>query len=204
MWIALAIFAAIMLMALIAVGEDIYTRLRIGDPGWVWHKIYFHRNARYAKRVGCDEGRLCKTVRVPHKPCVGCGVTTCNRGMRTDPVTLRRRMAALCGHCHWVNWGTDQPARARRRRLEWEKNTTPVRHDLLETGRFVDQYEGRTRQVLRAFATSDEEYAVVADVSVAALNSSITTLALDEEMYAEERDGETYLRRLPVRTSNNA
>jgi hypothetical protein len=71
----------------------------------------------------------------------------------------------------------------------------------LDRGPLPAQYPALTREYLRAFLDSDQEFAVV-DVDAATMAQTIGTLGFGAEVYVEIRDEKTVLRRKEQRRSN--
>jgi hypothetical protein len=130
-----------------------------------------------------------------HKNCSMCSKVTTRRAIWVDPQSLRRRMRPICYECSDRVDRMQKPYREKRVRKDWSQITTPVRNGTL-ANKMNDQYVGVVRDTIRAFSASDDEFAtVIPDVSPAALQRSIETLGLEDEMYAEQRNDTTVLRR---------
>ena len=72
--------------------------------------------------------------------------------------------------------------------------TEPATSDLL-TVELTEQYPGAVRSALRVFAESSEPFSRVSGIPANTLNDSIGALGLHDEIYAETRGTDTYLRR---------
>jgi len=118
--------------------------------------------------------------------------------LRIDPKTLRRRYVITCRDCvDEVTRSQEQlRLRDRRRRKDWDEITTPVRTEAIVRDKMPEQYPGRVRDALRAFMASDATRAIVPGIDVASLQESIASLGLHNEIYAEQRDDQTVIRRI--------
>jgi len=154
-----------------------------------------------------------KTVRVPeceafacrghlrHGRCDNCGVITCSSTIGIEnSLTLRRKKLYICDPCSFdARWKEKQKELARQRTLtDWEKVTVPVDGGAL-TQRMPEQYASKARSAVRAFFDAGFDEAVVTGSDVSTLMASARTLGLNEQVYAELRDGETVLRRIGSR-----
>ncbi len=192
-------------IVLLAVGVAVwlvrdYRHYRIGDGNGPISKVLYGRDRRRrqrdAKTVGCTA-----SYHVPgrhHGKCVDCGQWTCERAMRVEPTTLRRRMLHVCGDCNLreMRHARDDHARTLRTRFDWERYTEEPDMSLIDTGAFGDQYPGRTREAIRAFINANVTEAIV-EGSAVTYNQSIAVLGL-KEIYAETRNEKTYLRKVPT------
>lgn len=131
-------------------------------------------------------------------PCIGCGQPTHDRSVVVDS-NLRRRKPFVCSDC--CGRVGDHEYRVERTRRDWQEVTDPVRRDRLLLDQMPEQYPGISREALRAFLDSDATRAVVPDTTPSILNRTIATLGLDDEVYAEERSGETVLRKVAALTA---
>ena len=129
-----------------------------------------------------------------HGECAICGLLTCTRKAHIDPESLRRRMRYVCDKDWWAASGDDSDARKARRVKDWSEMTEPATSDLL-TVELTEQYPGAVRSALRVFAESNEPFSRVSGIPANTLNDSIGALGLHDEIYAETRGTDTYLRR---------
>lgn len=157
-------------------------------PWWT-----YHRRARRAAEIGCDQGRWCEPDK-HHGPCRVCGKPACWRTGYIEASTKRRRMGFTCRR-HGLSLDAQQEAlRTERRRADWEKLTDPIDASRLAFGQLPEQYRGPLRSTLRAFVESGADTAVCSDLNAADLNASIHALGITD-VYAEQRANETVLRR---------
>jgi len=135
----------------------------------------------------------------PCVPCDECGTKTTTRAMMIDPVSLRRTFVPRCASCRW-DYPEDpvqKELRSKRYQIDRGLLTDPLDMSSIDTHLFPEQYSSRVRRVLRAFLASEAEAGVVnEDIGASSLNQTIATLGLRDELYAEERSGQTVLRRI--------
>lgn len=134
--------------------------------------------------------------------CYKCGNNyTTGRRMWIDPGSLRRHMVAYCWDCDMndAEYGESRhqsELRNKRTQKDWQEVTTPVVADSIISDQMPEQYIGIARTAIRAFQLSDATRAIVPDISPGALQETIKVLGLGEEMYAEQRDKTTVIRRV--------
>lgn len=191
--VGLAVFAALLFRAVVK--EE-------GRLFYLWERFHWWR--RYGRRIKVPEcgesvcsGEYPKESRRNHGRCVECGAVTCRRSGWVDE-DGRRRVSHICDEHFWERkWGTTQWQRRKDRRLnDLTKLTVPPVTDHLVSNTMPDQFAGLTRDAIRAFRDSDESEVLVLKVSASAINASLRSTGLDDEMYAEIRNGETILRRV--------
>lgn len=165
---------------------------------WLLDKIA----GRNLKRRQCrldncgDRDVFCVSDPGQHRNCSRCNKVTTRRSAWIDPVSLRRRILPICYSCADHADRIQKPHREKRTRKDWSQITTPVNGNVL-VSEMADQYVGVVRDTIRAFSVSEEPFATVeANVSPGAIQRSIETLGLQNEMYAEQRDDTTVLRRV--------
>ncbi len=151
------------------------------------------REGRRERAQGCVE-HVCRPE-MRHRPCIHCGGLTDYRAAWVDPATLRRTVPYRCGTC--VNQHSDADARRRRTERDWTQVTDPLRQGAL-SDTMREQYDGRSRQIVRAFMESDSARATVTepDVQAGMLNDAIRSLGLQNDLYVEQRATTTVLRRI--------
>lgn len=175
---------------------------------WLTAQIMVGRFFNPARRPfkGCCES-LCVGRRDPykHQRCSDCGRVTCCTGLKIEPHTLRRRYVPRCQDCKTeARFNPREKAlRSERTRKDWSEVTTPIRGSAIETGVMTEQFPGKAREAIRAFADSGANFATVPDSGAADLQAAIAALGLADAMYAEQRGRTTVLRRA-VRTRNGA
>jgi hypothetical protein len=165
---------------------------------WVLDKLAGRKLKKQRCRLdNCgDKVVFCCGSPESHRQCTTCAKLTTTRKVWVDPRSLRRRIVPICYECAEKVDRMQKPYREKRVRKDWSEVTTPVRNGSLAAA-MNDQYVGVVRDTIRAFSASDEDFAtVVPEVSPAALQRSIDTLGLQDEMYAEQRDDTTVLRRI--------
>ena len=170
---------------------------------WYWNTVGRHlrRLTHPSERPirNCANRGDCRGRRHAHGTCYGCRRQTCSTALIVDPHTLRRARRRLCPDCRWRSETKEQTrARDQRRSSDWRLLTDPISTNLIRPGYMSEQFAGPVRSALRAFAESDAATAHVPNRSASELNESIKALGLVTEMYAETRNHQTILRRLPA------
>lgn len=134
-----------------------------------------------------------------HRRCTLCKGLTTSRTMRIDPISKQRKSQPLCSGCS-LRPSIDQDeqiALQKTRRLEdIEKVTVPAMDSHMDYEQMQDQYASLTRDTIRSMLSSDAEEATVFGIKAQTLNQSLLSTGLDDEMYAETRNGTTVLRRI--------
>jgi hypothetical protein len=165
----------------------------------------FHRHDRHGWREHVQNIVMkWSPDRYPDWPaCSVCGhVCGRKRGIRflyVHPFHFMRRYAFVCGkRCQRkvTAWEAMGLARKRRALHDWE-HQHPDSGFVLMTEGMPAQYPSLSRAVLRAFLTSDMEEATVDGSSPSVLNGTIKRLGFEGKVYAEERSGQTVIRRVP-------
>lgn len=145
-----------------------------------------------------DRAVFCVSAPADHRKCRTCSKVTASRRLWVDPATLKRRIVPRCETCSALREDRHQSElRTKRTRKDWQQITVPINNAVLDTHTMGEQYTGVVRDAIRAFRHSGESFATVtADVSPSAVQRSIEALGLEKEMYAEQRDQTTVLRRV--------
>lgn len=161
-------------------------------------RLTAHRPSHHA---GCTQAHNCRGDRAPHGPCETCGALTCRWGWGVDGNLRRKRQfrcvsagRASCGESRW-----SRRNRRSRTHKDWSEVTDPIVDKRLLPGIMPEQYPGVSRETLRAFLDSNASVAVALDTTPSNVNKTIAVLGLDKEVYAEERSGETVIRRITQR-----
>ena len=137
--------------------------------------------------------------------CCYCGRYSTHRRIVVQPVALQRRYFHLCSRqacvMRLLEWSACANARRLRAQFDWEaENPTAAAADLI--GYIPPQYPSISRATLRAFLDSGANDATIADdskIGVEQMNGSIRVLGFYNEVYAEQRSGQTVLRRIRER-----
>jgi hypothetical protein len=158
-------------------------RLRWTIGGWDW---------AYRRRWGNVD------------PCAYCTRVARRKFLVTNPLSLQRQYYVVCRRKRCLaalrRWEATADARRRRAQYDWERQHEDVAA-LLLIGSIPPQYPSVSRATLRAFLDSGADVATVGarspDPMARALNSSIRTLGFGGRVFAEIRDGQAVLRRVP-------
>ena len=139
-------------------------------------------------------GGRCQGKNENHACCNRCGAVTCQRRLRLDERTLRRRVVALCSECWEATEHRQNGLQRERTHKDWQEVTTPVNKAAVIPDVMTD-YLGASRAAIRAFQESGATRATVPDLPAGTLQQVIQTLGLAKEIFAEQRANTTVLRR---------
>ena len=162
-----------------------------------WLKSPWYR-LRHRYRIGMveecvdyeDRGCRGKNDGLGHHPCHDCGGLTCgNRNLRIDPVSRQRQLKYVCMKCKLH--GSFRSAHRQQQTLANQRTKDDWSEEQLP-----DQYPGGSRATLRSFVVEDDAASAATEVAAGVLNSSINTLGLENEVYAETRSRGSFLRRI--------
>lgn len=180
-----------MLPTHMAVGSEFYK-----PPLWRRLRYSLQRRSTHPECVDRDLMYVCAGRTADHWPCYHCRELTCSKRLRIEPRSLRRRMVPCCERCHGRrHHASEGNARLQRTQKDWNEVTVPVHASAIVPGVMAEQFPGAARTAIRTFQHSDVEFATVPDLTPATLEGAIATLGLSDQMYAEQRDHTTVLRR---------
>lgn len=133
-----------------------------------------------------------------HGDCLECGARTDNSKVGIEEGTLRRRKMYICGRCIFESDSfreRQEELRELRTKRDWERVTDPITQENIRVS-MPEQYASKARATVRAFASSEFEFAAASGSDPATLAQTINTLGLADEIYVETRNGETILRKV--------
>ena len=136
-----------------------------------------------------------------HVTCCYCGKRAKNNRMAVNPITMKRHYLPLCprNDCHARLMEWEGSARKLRSQMEWEQadqRPTPY----MMSGGIRTQYDSPSRATVMAFLESGEQVTAVdgGERVAQSLNSSIRSMGMSADVYAELRSGVAVL----CRTNN--
>lgn len=180
----------------------IFVRRRYwGFRTWLWKILH----PEYRPLRSCEEER-CRGRVYNHRNCYWCKRFTCGSNrIIVDPTSLRRRMVPTCEECSPLHHISSYGDQKRRTQQDWAQITEPVEEGLINTARMAEQFKSLSRSAIRAFTEGDSEFATIeVNVPAGVVQDSIDALGLGDQMYAEQRDRTTVLRRIPAASRKNA